>query len=308
MSLQDNIFKYGVSGGMRYKEPEKLYFLNVFSKEFTDLGYEVKILKKDMKRYAGINCYIGDLVNAKNIIIAPYDTTLDSMDPHARYYPYSYRDSQKSLNEKNRYRAMVVIVIGVILMFLIPIILEPGALVVRISSLIISVAMTAIAYLQLKGRPNKVSANLNTSGLLAILEIAKEKPTDTAFVLTDREFVDNLGDLMLREALPTTLDQKNIIHLKAIGNGQHIVIAHSEDNLGFARKLANKDKSLDLFTLDKEGLVDNALNYYEKAVSISVCDKFNGRYEISDVSNENDVKIDEEKFTKVVEIVKNFIL
>ena len=308
MSLQDNVFKYGVSGGMRYKEPEKLYFLNVFSKEFTDLGYEIKILKKDMKRYSGVNCYIGDIVNAKNLIIAPYDTTINSLNPKAKYFPYSYNDSQKELHEKNRFNAMVVIITGVILMFIIPIVFRAGGQFVRISSLLITVIMTVIAYILLKGRPNQVSANLNTSGLLAILELAKRKPADTAFVLTDREFVDNLGDLMIREALPTTIDDKNVIHLKGIGNGEHIVIAHTKENIGLARKIANKDTSLNLFTLDKEGLRENSLQYYDKAVSISVCDKFNDRYEISDVLNENDVKIDEEKFSKVVDIVHNFIV
>lgn len=177
----------------------------------------------------------------------------------------------------------------------------------RIFVLVITVLMTGMAYIFLKGAPSKVSANLNTSGVLGLLELAKDKPKDTAFILTDRFFVDNLGDVMVREALPKTIDNKKVIYLSAIGSGENTVLAYKEGNLKFAKEIASSNRDLDLFELDEHGLLASPLKFYDNAVMITVADKFNDLYEIANVASDEDVKISEEKFNSVVSLVRNYL-
>lgn len=306
MSLEENVLKYGVSGGIRYREPEKLYFLNVISKDFQELGYNVQILKKENKRFSGINAYIGDLAKAKHLVIAPYDTTVNSLNTDMKFYPFDNMGTQKGLYEKIRFKALRFFLGVVLLLFLVLNFISVSPKLFQIIAISTLAIATFITYIMLKGRPNPVSANLNTSGVLALLELAKEQPKHTAFILVDREFVDHLGHVMINEALPTTLDDKSIIHLNGIGNGEHIVIASKEEHVKMARNVAANHK-VKLFALDDYGLSEHALKYYDKAISISVCDEFNGRYEISNVMNDQDVKIDEAQFNKVVSIVSQYL-
>ncbi len=307
MTFDELVIKYGVIGGIRYSEPDKVNFLNNIGKDFQSLGYEVKILRKDYKRFSGINCYIGDVANAKNLVIANYDTCKDSFNPDYKYLPFNRKLSERELNEKSKERAIKIILLGAVIMFLGTMYIPFNEAVRRIFVLVITVLMTGMAYIFLKGAPSKVSANLNTSGVLALLELAKDKPKDTAFILTDRFFVDNLGDLMVREALPKTIDSKKVIYLSAIGNGEHTVLAYKEGNLKFAKDIAKANRDLDLFALDENGLFNNPLHYYDNAVMITVADKFNDLYEISNVASDEDVKISEDTFNSVVNLVKNYL-
>lgn len=307
MTLDELVIKYGVIGGIRYTEPDKINFLNNIGKDFQELGYEVKILRKDYKRFSGINCYIGDVSNAKNLVIANYDTSKDSFNPDYKYLPFNRKLSERELNEKSKERAIKIILLGAVIMFLGTMYIPFNESVRRIFVLVITVLMTGMAYIFLKGAPSKVSANLNTSGVLGLLELAKDKPKDTAFILTDRFFVDNLGDVMVREALPKTIDNKKVIYLSAIGSGENTVLAYKEGNLKFAKEIASSNRDLDLFELDEHGLLASPLKFYDNAVMITVADKFNDLYEIANVASDEDVKISEEKFNSVVSLVRNYL-
>lgn len=307
MNLDEKVIKYGVVGGIRYNEPDKQNFLNNISEEFAELGYEVKILKKDLKRFSGINCYIGDVVNADHLIIANYDTPMDSLNKNMKYFPFNHKATNRELSEKSKYYAAAVVMTGAVIMFLVTMFLNLSPMVHKIFLLVVTAVMTGIAYLFIKGIPNKANANLNTSGVLGILEIAKSKPKNTAFILTDRAYIDNLGDVMVQEALPKSLDKKKIIYLSAIGRGDHTVISYKENNAMQAKAIARASKNIDLFQLDEVGLEKNPLGFYKNAVMVTVCDSFNDVYEISDVCNENDVRLNEQAFQKVVNMIINYL-
>ena len=106
-------------------------------------------------------------------------------------------------------RALRIIIIFMFIMSFVMFYLKLEQPYLNIILILLTTIMTVIAYYFLKGSPNPTNANLNTSGLLAILELAKLKLDNTAFILTDRECIDNLGDVMVTEALPKTLNNKN---------------------------------------------------------------------------------------------------
>ena len=304
MNFKELVLHYGVLSGRRYTSEEKLEFLSNIQKEFNDLGYKTQILKKDLKRFSGLNCYIGDVVNAKNIVIANYDTPLNSFNDNIKYYPYDSVRSEKNINDKAKMRAFIVI--GMFIMFFSMFFFQIKPPYLSILLVSITVIMTLLGYILMRGAPNVMNANLNTSGVLALIDLAKAKPKDSAFILTDREFVDNLGDLMVNEALPNTLAKKNVIHLKAIGRGEHIVVGFSKNNRGLAKRVAN-NTDVKFYELNDNAIKNHSLNYYPKAVSISVCDEFEGDYEVSNVANDKDLDIDESIYSSVVSMVNKFL-
>lgn len=306
MDFDELVLHYGVLAGRRFTDEDKLTFLSNIEPEFSQLGYKTQILKKDLKRFSGLNFYIGDVVKAKNLIIAHYDTPLNSFDDKIKFYPFDTLRSNKAIGDKPKMRALRVIIIGMVVMFVAMYFFKIKQPYTNILLVATTVVMTLIGYLLMRGAPNTINANLNTSGVLAVLDLAKLKPQDTAFILTDRECIDNLGDVMVNEALPKSIKDKNVIHLKAIGNGEDIVVGFKKANLGFARRVV-KNSEAKLYELNEKAVANHALNYYPRAVSISVATEFNGNYEVSDVANDKDVKIDRVKYQAVVDLVYNFL-
>lgn len=307
MDFNELVLHYGVLAGRRYTEEDKLTFLSNIKKEFSKLGYQTQILKKDLKRFSGLNLYIGDVVKANNLVIAHYDTPYNSFDDNIKFYPFDTLKSNKAIADKPKMRALRVIIVGMVLMFIVMFFFKIKQPYTNILLVVSTVVMTLVGYLLMRGAPNVTNANLNTSGVLAILDLAKLKPSDTAFILTDRECIDNLGDVMVNEALPNSIDKKTVIHLKAIGNGEDIVIGFKKSNLNLARKLAKNSKAK-LYELNDKAVANHALNYYPKAVSISVASGFNDNYEINNVANDKDLEIDYNKYKAVVDLVYKFLV
>lgn len=307
MDIEQKILEYGVFSGRRYKEEEKLIFLARITEEFNALGYKTQALKKDMKRFQGINLYIGDIQNAKNLVIAHYDTPTNAFSDKMKFYPFDKARTDRSQQEQPRIYALFAIITGIAIMFFASSFLAIQGLLLKIIYVVTSTVMTTVGYIFLRGFPNPVSANLNTSGVLAMLKIAGEKPKDTAFVLTDRECIDNLGDVMINEALPTKLDSINVIHIRAIGNGENVVVGFKPENYSMAKTFSNGDESVKFFKMEEKNLQDHSLNYYKKAISVSVANEFNETWEVDDVYNEKDLKIDYEKFNLVVDLVLKFL-
>lgn len=307
MDIEEKILEYGVFSGRRYKEEEKLIFLSRISKEFNDLGYKTQALKKDMKRFQGINLYIGDLEKADNLVIAHYDTPLNAFSDKMKFFPFDKARTDRNQQEQPRIHTIFAIITGIAVMLFATVFLGIKGFWLNIIYTVTATLMTAVGYIILRGFPNPVSANLNTSGVLAVLKIASKKPKNTAFVLTDRECIDNLGDVMLNEALPTRLKDINVIHLRALGNGKNIVVGFKPENQAMANKFSNKNKTVKHFKLEEKNLIGHSLNYYDKAISVTVANEFNNDWEIDDVYNDKDLKIDYEKFNLVVDLVLDFL-
>lgn len=307
MDFDKKVFQYGIFLGRRSKEKEKLAFLERIIEEFNHLGYESKALKKDLKRFSGINLYVGDVAKADNLIVAHYDTPNNSFSKESKLYPFNDKKTESSVIEFSKKLALYAIIIGLMLMFVVAYYFKVSGLALRVIWISITVLMTLFGYIVLRGLPNPVSANLNTSSIIAMLKIAESKPKNTAFILTDRECIDNLGDVMVNEALPTTINKKTIIHLKAVGRGKNIVIGFKPENKNLAQKFSANSKNVRLFEMKPFNLTNHSLSYYPKGVSISVANRFNNDYEIENVFNDKDLKISENKVNDVVTLILKYL-
>lgn len=307
MNVKNLIEKYGIEYGNRYRKPHKVKFLEEISKDFNEFGYNVRIMEHDVKKNVGINAYIGDVENSKRIVIANYDTTINSHNKKMKYYPFDSAKSQKSLFKIPRIRALSTVFIVVFILYLVMTNLNLSEKQVNTLWFIMTIVMVLVGYLFMQGMPNKNNANLNTSGVVGLLSLAKNKPRDTAFILVDHAFSNHLGDLMVNDLLKKTLSKKNVILLNGIGSGSQIVLSYKQHNSKFAASISKENESIQLVEVGKEALLNSSLNFYPKAVSISVCKQDGDTFYIDNVMNKDDTQIDENIYNHVIEIVLNYL-
>ena len=308
MDLQEKALKYGIYLGRRYKDNEKELFINEIGSEFQKLGYDVQARYTKLKRFKGLNLYVGDLVNAKNIVVAHYDTPINSFDKNMVFYPFNIEGTERNQQEVSKRVVLYIALAAFVLMFLIFKFSGLEQMTLNILAIIITCLLSAVGFYILRGIGNPINSNLNTSGVLGALAIAEKHPKETAYVLTDRECIDNLGDVMLQESLPKSIHTKNIIHLRGIGSDvKSIVIGHTVSNKEFAEEISKGQKNVSLYELTDTDLKRHSLSYYDRAVSISAASNEDGFWEIKDVFNNKDLEINEAMFTQVVNMCLDYL-
>lgn len=305
MDLQEYGIKYGYFLGKRYKEKDKLHFIEMIAPEFSKLGYKVDVRKKEYKRFSGMNVYIGDVVTAKNLIIAPYDTPPNAMDKNIIYYPFDRLRSERNIASRGKTFAFLSILTVALTIFFLMNSLQDNMDRLWLAAVILTVIGTVVGYLFIRGYANPFNVNLNTSGVIALLALAQEHPKDTAFILTDREFVDNLGNVMIQEALPSTFNDKKIIELKGIGRGDTIVVGYSESSQELAQELA-QDKAK-IFELKDQALALHTVSFFAQAVSVSVAKEVNGAWGIEKTCSQEDRELDEIILQEVYDLLNQFL-
>lgn len=303
MTLEELSIKYGVVLGRRYHEQDKLTFLNALSQDFKDLGYESRIAATHVKRIKGINMYVGDLTKADVLIVVPYDTGIDALDDAMIYTPYNPKNTERNLNEASRRKAIVTVAIGLLLMVLIFTFLPLSPMLKFIVQTLVMVCCVSVAYFQLKGRPNVMNVNYRTSGVVTALTLAKAKDERVAFVFTDRTEIDGLGDVMLRQTLPKSLDSKDIIILGTVGGDGEMSAACLDRHHDYALNFV--DRKTNIVILDEDTSLP--LAYYERAVYLNRCVKFEDSWEIHNVMNRLDINANDASIEDTVKRIKNYL-
>lgn len=308
MNKEEANIKYGLVMGRRYKQKEKELFLNEIGKEFIEMGYSVRVLTSKLKRFSGTNMYIGDVEKAKNLVIAHYDTPLNTFNPDYKFNPFDIKLSNKNSMSMLRRLILAVFVTGVAIILFANNFLGIEGRELGIMMVVTSFIITILGYFISKSVGNPLNHNLNTSGVIGVLQLAAEKTPNTAYILTDRECLDNMGDVMIQNALPTSLKDKTIIHLRMIGNGDKIGIGFSEENKKLAKKMGNSHKDIIYVEMPEDKVAAHSLGYYEKAISISAVKEFEGIIEVPEVSSNKDTKIDWVIFTNIIDMVHDFLV
>lgn len=305
---KEHIAKYGLLLGRRKTDSEKELFLSEVSKEFNEYGYNVEIMKRKFKKSVGVNAYIGDVINSKNIIIAGYDTPHNSYSKKMKYYPHNPKKTERGLFFHTRLIALAAVFLTIIMLYIVLNILNLNENQVNIFWLVMTFIMVTIGYFFMQGSANKHNVNLTTSNVLGALEIAKDRPKNTAFILVDNSLTNNLGDRMVDEVLKKNINKKTFIILNAIGGDGEVVITHKQHNSKLAKKIHGDNAQIKVVSLENKDLARHSLNFYSKAVNFSVLEKDKDEFFIRNVMSKYDTKLNEDNFNQVVDAVKKAIV
>ena len=199
---------------VRKSKKQKQAFRDAVQSYVKDLGYESNV---EQGNFGARNLIIGDPTKASYLITAHYDTCARLPVPNL-ITPCS-----------------LLYFIGCQI-FLTLVILLPGFLLGIVGGILLnnSAAAGILCYafvilmilLMLIGPANPSNANDNTSGVVALLEIARSLPENqrsrVCFVLFDLEEAGLIGSASYRKAHKKETDRQTVLNLDCVGEGDEI--------------------------------------------------------------------------------------
>lgn len=277
MDVNDLIIKYGIGLGRRYKRKEKNIFVNEAGKDFKALGYEVRGVIGKKKGKKGLNLLVGNVSQAKTIFIAHYDTPAHNFGNPIRYFPF---DGPATFSSRLLPTYAPLILTGVLAVILLSALGKKinfeTNFAMSVIMLILLAALAVVATVMTLGIGNKVNLNRNTSGVITLMKTADKMPEklrgQVAFVLTDGGCEEHTGDYMMREALPNTLKNRNIILMDCVGTGPRLGIGYQKRSEALGKKLASMvGPEQKVFTelCTRERMKYTSLSFYENGIVVS---------------------------------------
>lgn len=271
MNLDEFVLKYAVLLSKRNSIKQKKLVLTAVHQDFGAFGYEVKGITEKRKGRISMNIQIGDLHQAKTLIVAPYD-----MPPRRffskGYHPFREEDSYILKIFSENILALVSIVFAFAAFIL-------SSSINTILSYVVLGIFTALilsfTFIFPRGLSCNYTANKNNSSLAVMLNMAEalKSRKDIAFVLLDHVSLNHHGELMLSTLLTKSNLNPMIIYLDCVGYGDAAVISGSAENQILAKKLsalANESLRFETKTYNQHEILLSTLNRFPKALYVSV--------------------------------------
>lgn len=300
------IMDYGVIAHRRFYRKEKIRFIQVIEHEFHHMGYKTSILSPKGEKGNAFNLLIGDVLHAKNIITASYDTPVKSFGLFT-YEPFNLR-------HRNRWYmgivAVPLIVISLLCFFFSTYYLKIEWLkgIFHMNDLwaliIYGIGIFLIVRFS-KGIPNKYNLNRNSAAIVSLLQLASEldekQRSTTAFVLTDFGCINHLGDQMLKAYLKKYKNQKFVL-LDCIGSKENTAVCYSRI---FEQKIKKLDNSIIKFEVNDTN--HNIAQLYPNTLVISNGNMKENTFCCSNVNTKKDLYIEPEQILKTCALIKSII-
>lgn len=290
-----------VTLGRRYKTNQKKSFTDYVAKEFKSIGYKIRIDDQTAKGKKMINLFVGEVKNAKTIIMAGYDTPPSGVRIAKEYYPFDYKRNKRSAI----YNLAAQAIISVILLALIPLgflmFWNDVEMVGRVVLVLLGVIVLGCMYLVGGGSGNPVNFNRNSAALTVMMEFArKKKVEDVAFAFIDKTCVGFEGYKATISRLGKDESKYDFIILDCVGYGESTEIICTTDAL--ARLETYEDLTNITIRTDEEAL---PINLFTKGIQISGGSKDErGDLVVKNTGNMRDTEVDMEYMQMILELVK----
>lgn len=308
--------KYVRTYGCRFYNGQKKKFHEALKADFEALGMNETVINKRKYKMFPVNDYVyGNLKQAKNIIVVPYDTPEKGIWFKNIYYVNNGNKNQKASTVQVFLPLLLIYLLFVVSVYILPN-FASGATAQLLSLMLSTVLLVMIMIQLMKGYPNRNNANRNSSGILAALELASKMSVDerrkTAFVFTDSNRSNYYGDKILEEELSFLNRNPNVIQLNCVGDGEEFSVGYTANN----RKAANEmvkayhgAKKMGICELKDENRTGSSMAYYRKALLITAGTKDDKGYLINaKTGSSKDVEIDDTMIADVVEMLHKYLL
>lgn len=284
----------------RRKENQKEDFRNYVKKELETSSYKVEI--NNIKKHN--NIIIGDIKNAKIILSAHYDTPAwaifpNLMLPNNKVLAYTYQLGLPIL------LALISLLISYLLKTI---------LVLDYSYLIIFFLIIYYCsfFLLFRTFNNKNNFNDNTSGVVAILELASSlNNPDIAFILFDNEELGKKGSKALFETNKDLFNEKLLYNLDCVGNGNNFIFIANKgiNNLELYEKVKQikvNEKYNILFKNDLEASSNSDHKNFPLGVGIVACKQRKNVYYTPNIHTNKDTVCNRENIEFIVNYFKKY--
>lgn len=295
--MKDLVTFFGLTLGIRNTQKQKEIFYKTISKVFNDMNYDVSLQSSNLKLLSLNNIVIGDLKKAKTVIATAYDTPTKAYLKGYKYYPFN---TLKNIKQENK-NLIIQLLISLVLIGVIAISLwnfNSYNMGLKVVSILVAVICIIYVYKIVKGKPNEINLNRNSSSVAMLTAIASElkKNNDVAFVLLDRSVTSFEGLKFLKGNM---LDNKEIVILDCIAAGEKLVVAHrlktklKED---FFNQIQFIDKKY-----TEEEAENNVLNFFSKCIYITSGSIEGKQLVVKNTRSKKDFDIDISRLEKIKE-------
>lgn len=226
---------------IRKTRQQKTYFIDWVTDYIKSQGYDVKVEKSSFRSR---NIVVGDVDNAKVIFAAHYDT--------CAVMPLPNFITPKSFICYLLYQLVLTL-------FIIAVPAVVAALVGLINEALVPltaiVGIYFILFLMMFGPANKHTANDNTSGVTAVLDLLtalpEEKRKDVAFVLFDLEEAGLIGSSSFSSKHKKHIKNTLLVNFDCVSDGENMLFALNRKAKGYKEKIEqayipNKKFSVDV--------------------------------------------------------------
>lgn len=203
---------------IRKTKRQKAAFRDFIIPELQAMGYPVTVEKG---RFGVRNIVIGDAENAKVLFTAHYDT--------CAVLPFPNFITPKCISLYLLYQLLIVVAIFAVVVFaqVLAMLIHPS-----FGMPAYYLSLIGVICLLLFGPANKHTANDNTSGVTAIVDLARSMPPEqrgrVAFVLFDLEEAGLIGSACFAKKHKKAMKNKLLVNLDCVSDGNTMLFAISK--------------------------------------------------------------------------------
>lgn len=274
VEVRDLIASYGVFLRKRESMKEKTRFIKQVIQDFEPLGYKVMGLTEKAKFITSMNIHIGDVSGADVLIVTHYDIPFKKMFENSTLFS---KNKWLSSFVSENIILFIIIAFEILLFYLGNVFNQQWVILLILLSapLLIVIAIKKFP----KGLRDRNNRNRTSSSIITALVLAhnvnKNNLNKVAFVMTDNEYLNHHGDLMLKKFL----DKKNatpfVLYLGPTGSGNCITLSATTKNLPTVDKMIaefNDKFKIERKSLSEMELRESSLASYENSIGVQVID------------------------------------
>lgn len=305
--MKDEMLLYGITLARRYTRRQKNAFYAMLKKDWLKDGHSVSLLGRQSRFFHHYHIIIGDLKKANTIIMTGYDTPAKSFISND-YYPF-----HSELNKKKAIRNLIIqTMLAILIMCLVFILflnIKKLAMIWKVFCIITMIVLTYCSYRVSKGFANPVNFNQNSASLAVIQEIMNRSKSNknVAFVLLDQTIDSFEGLKYMNQVIE---ENKRIIYLDAIANGEKLVIAHGKQMKHAAEELTSHFTNIDYINrcYDQERISQNALSFFPNMLYIASGEISNSEFVVHDIGSKKDNQVNMKRLSHICEGIMSYIM
>lgn len=311
---ENRIEKYTKTFGTRFTLRQKSRFTDELTKEFSDLGYEMKTIEGRKWLNKAKDLFYGNLKTAKTVIVMPYDTPEKKFWHKVFYFPF---DGTKTANKTMAATFVpIVLVYAVILLFVFfggKLVTDPA--VSSILSVVMFALLLFLVYFMMHGIRNTQNFNRNSASIIAALDIAEKLSKDerkkVAFLFTDKNKSRFLGADIAGKEFKEAGKNPNVIYLDCIATGSVIQVGYKPQNRKFAQEVIKSDplkKNIEVVKIAEDMQFQSPMALFDKAIFISYGELDDeGRLYVLGTCTRKDNVIESDKVDRIAQMVVNYL-
>ena len=290
---------------IRRSEDEKKKFREYIESKAKEFNKEYQVEKLNKKHN---NVIVGNIDKAKVIYTAHYDTPAKSLFPNMIIPTNKFLSLIYHLGIPILYALVSLGIAGLIVSLL--------NLEYTVFVLLYLVIYFASFYISTRCFVNKHNFNDNTSGISVLVDMmSKTNSNEVAFIFFDNEEKGLLGSKAFNKVHKELLNDKLVINLDCVGNGNHFIVIEKEDaaKLDIYKQIKNVLLNSNKYSFDfysnKKASSNSDYKNFKNGVGIVACSKGKYvKYYTSKIHTNKDTFVDIDNLSFLSnELIKNFV-